>query len=78
MQHRASIVLLFAMAAGVSGYTQQRTHPISRGDISGTGELVGTWRLISRVVGLEDGCPSPKQYPRPNHSGSSSKKASDR
>jgi hypothetical protein len=55
MQHRASIVLLFAISAGVSGYTQQRAHPISRGDISGIGELVGTWRLISRVVALEDG-----------------------
>lgn len=55
MQHRAGIVLLFALSAGVSGYTQQRTHPTSRGDISGTGELVGTWRLISRVVALEDG-----------------------
>jgi len=54
VQHRAGIVLLFAISAGVSEYTQQRAHLTSRGDISGT-ELVGTWRLISRVVALEDG-----------------------
>jgi nicotinamidase-related amidase len=55
MRHRASIALLFAISAGVSGYTQQRAHPISRGDFSGTGESVGTLTLISRVVALEDG-----------------------
>ena len=57
MGHRAVLVLLFAVSAVVSGSTQQRNaHTTSPGDTSGTGrQLVGTWRLISRVVRLEDG-----------------------
>src|SRR6266849_10399061 len=53
MRHRAILVLLFAIATAVSGSTQQRN---GHTDISGSGgQLVGTWRLISRVVRLEDG-----------------------
>jgi lipocalin-like protein len=56
MWHRAGLVVLFAISAVVSGSTQQSSsHPTSPDDISGDGELVGTWRLISRVVRLEDG-----------------------
>jgi hypothetical protein len=57
MQHRAVLVLLFAIAAAVSGSTQQRNaRTTSPNGISGSeGQLVGTWRLISRVVTLEDG-----------------------
>ena len=57
MRHRAVLVLLFAISTAVSGSTQQRNaHAILQGDISGSGgQLVGTWRLISRVVRLEDG-----------------------
>ena len=57
MRHRAVLVLLFAIAAAVSGSTHQRNaRAILQGDISGSGgQLVGTWRLISRVVRLEDG-----------------------
>ena len=59
MGHRAVLMLLFAISAVVSGSTYQRNaHPISPSDISGSGgELVGTWRLISRVVTSEDGAP---------------------
>ncbi len=70
MGHRAVLVLLFAISAVVSGSVQQsNSNPTSLNDISGIGELVGTWRLISRVVKLEDGtvvqdltCP-PKTVP---------------
>src|SRR6202790_3969898 len=57
MQHRAVLVLLFAIAVAVSGSTQQRNaRTTSPNGISGRDEqLVGTWRLISRVVTLEDG-----------------------
>jgi len=60
MRHRAILavlVLLFAIATAVSGPTQQRNaHAVLQGAISGSGgQLVGTWRLISRVVRLEDG-----------------------
>jgi hypothetical protein len=57
MRHRAVLVLLIAIATAVSGSTQQRNaHTVLQGAISGSGgQLVGTWRLISRVVRLEDG-----------------------
>jgi hypothetical protein len=57
MQHRALLVLLFAVSAIVSGSTQQRDAATGfAGGISSGGEqLVGTWRLVSRVVSLEDG-----------------------
>jgi len=57
MRHRAVLVLLFAISTAVSGSTQQRSAPtVLQGAISGSGgQLVGTWRLISRVVRLEDG-----------------------
>jgi hypothetical protein len=57
MRHRAVLVLLFAMSTAVSGSTQQRNaRTILQGAISGSGgQLVGTWKLISRVVRLEDG-----------------------
>ena len=57
MGHRAVLVLLFAISTVVSGSTQQKNaHTTSPGDISGSGGLlVGTWRLVSRAVTLEDG-----------------------
>jgi Lipocalin-like domain len=57
MWYRAVLVLLFAISAAVSGSAQQRNaHTTSQGEISGGGrQLVGTWRLISRVVRSEDG-----------------------
>jgi hypothetical protein len=50
-------VFLFAILTAASGSTQQRNaHPTLRGDVSGSGgDLVSTWRLISRVARLEDG-----------------------
>ncbi len=57
MQHRAVLVFFFAITTAVSGSTPQRNaHTALEGHISGSGgQLVGTWRLISRVVRLEDG-----------------------
>jgi hypothetical protein len=57
MGRPAVLVLLVAISAVVSGSAQQKNaHTTSPGDISsGGGQLVGTWRLISRVVKLEDG-----------------------
>ena len=57
MRYRPILVLLFAISTAVSGSTQQRDARItSPSDTSGSGgQLVGTWRLISRVVRLEDG-----------------------
>ena len=57
MGHRAVLVLLFAISTLVSGFTRQNNaHIASPSDISGSGgQLVGTWRLISRVVAMEDG-----------------------
>jgi Lipocalin-like domain len=57
MRHRAVLVFLFAISTAVSGFTQQRNaHTTLHGDVSGSGgQLVGTWRLISRVVRLENG-----------------------
>jgi len=56
MRHRAVLVFLFAISTAVSGSTQKNAHTILQGAIPGSGgQLVGTWRLISRVVRLEDG-----------------------
>jgi hypothetical protein len=57
MWHRAVLVLLLAISAAVSGSTPQRNAGTTlQGEISSSGgQLVGTWRLISRVVRLEDG-----------------------
>jgi hypothetical protein len=57
MKQRAILGFLFAIAAVVWGAT---THAISHTEpqveISGSArQLVGTWRLVSRVVTLEDG-----------------------
>lgn len=57
MGQRAVLGFLFAISAVIWGPTppgNSRTTP--QGDTSaGGGQLVGTWRLISRVVRLEDG-----------------------
>jgi hypothetical protein len=57
MWHRAVLLLLLAISAAVSGSTPQRNAGTTlQGEISSSGgQLVGTWRLISRVVRLEDG-----------------------
>jgi hypothetical protein len=57
MRHRVVHVVLFAVSTAVSGSTPQRNaHTTLQGDVSGRrGQLVGTWRLISRVVRLENG-----------------------
>jgi hypothetical protein len=59
MQHRAALVLLFAMSAVGSGSTQHRNplKPLQANISGGAGQLVGTWRLVSRVVTLEDDTP---------------------
>jgi hypothetical protein len=60
MQGRAAVALLFAISAVVYGSARQRhTHDALPDRSSGSrGQLVGTWRLISRVVMLEDGTPA--------------------
>ena len=57
MGHRAVLGFLFAISAVVCGsITGGNSHLILSGDSSGSaGQLVGTWRLVSRVVKLEDG-----------------------
>ena len=57
MRHRAVLVFLFAISTAVSGSSPRRNaHTTLQGDISASGrQLVGTWRLITRVVRLEDG-----------------------
>jgi hypothetical protein len=57
MGHRVVLGLLFAISAVVWGSTPQgNSHTMLEADISGGGaQLVGTWRLISRVVRLKDG-----------------------
>src|SRR5215471_19046591 len=57
MGHRAIFGLLFVAFALVWRSTpQDNSRATSPGNISGSGEqLVGTWRLISRVDTLEDG-----------------------
>jgi len=57
MRCRAAVGLLFVISAVVSESSQQRNADATlpnRSSGSG-GKLVGTWRLISRVVTLEDG-----------------------
>jgi len=51
MAHRAILGLLFAISAVVSGFTLGGNFNSS----GSAGHLVGTWRLVSRVVTLEDG-----------------------
>jgi hypothetical protein len=57
MGQRVVLGLLFAMSAVVWGSAPQgNSHTKPQAEISdGAGQLVGTWRLISRVVRLEDG-----------------------
>ena len=51
MAHRAILGLLFAISAVVFGSTSGGNFNSS----GSAGHLVGTWRLVSRVVTLEDG-----------------------
>jgi hypothetical protein len=51
MGHRAVLGLLFAISAVVCGSTSGGSSHTT----GGGGHLVGTWRLVSRVVTLEDG-----------------------
>ena len=56
MGQRAVLGLLFAMSAVWATTPEENSHTKPQADISGSGaQLVGTWRLISRVVTLEDG-----------------------
>jgi hypothetical protein len=57
MRHRSVLGLLFAISAVVWGNTPQGSSRASlqANAAGGSGQLVGTWRLISRVVKLEDG-----------------------
>jgi Lipocalin-like domain len=57
MGHRAVLGLLFAISAVVWGITPQGSSRASlQTDVAGgRGQLVGTWRVVSRVVRLEDG-----------------------
>lgn len=54
---RYRLALLFALSIAVLGATEHNNgSSTSQGDVSGSRrELVGTWRLISRVVTLENG-----------------------
>ena len=55
--HRIGLALLFALTTAVPGGTQQKNTPsTSQGGVyPSRAQLVGTWRLISRAVKLEDG-----------------------
>jgi hypothetical protein len=57
MRYRVALAILFVVSTALLGAAQQQSaHSTSRGDLSGSpGQLVGTWRLTSRVVRLEDG-----------------------
>jgi Lipocalin-like domain len=56
MRQCAVLGLLFAISAVVWGSTPQgNSHTKPQADISGGGQLVGTWKLISRAVRLENG-----------------------
>jgi hypothetical protein len=59
MQHRAVLGLVFAVSAVFWGAKPlENSYTTLQGDISGgRAQLVGTWKLISRVVSLEDGTP---------------------
>ena len=57
MQRRAAVVLLLAISVVVSGSARQgNAHAtLPNGTSASARQLIGTWRLISRVVTLEDG-----------------------
>ena len=57
MRYRTVLALLCAISTVALASTQQRNAPpASQSGVSGSGgQLVGTWRLTSRVVRLEDG-----------------------
>ncbi len=56
MGHRAVLGLLVAASALLWGATPRISHKALEANISaGGGSLVGTWRLVSRVVTSEDG-----------------------
>ncbi len=56
MGHRAVLGLLVAVSAVLWGATPRSFHKALEANISaGGGSLVGTWRLVSRVVTSEDG-----------------------
>jgi hypothetical protein len=56
MVHRVVLGLLFAVSALVVRFTPHRNSYIyPQAEVSGARQLLGTWRLISRVVTLEDG-----------------------
>jgi Lipocalin-like domain len=57
MGHRTVVGLLFAISAVVWGAPPQGNsrESLQSNVAGGRGQLVGTWRLISRVVRLEDG-----------------------
>jgi hypothetical protein len=54
---RIGLALLFALTIAVPGGTQQKNAPsTSQGGVHASrAQLVGTWKLISRAVKLEDG-----------------------
>jgi len=54
--HRIGLALLFALTTAVPGGTQQKNTPsTSQGGVyPSRAQLVGTWKLISRAVKLED------------------------
>ena len=55
--HRIGLALLLALTTAVPGDTQQKNAPVtSQGGLyASRAQLVGTWKLISRAVKLEDG-----------------------
>jgi hypothetical protein len=56
MGQRAGLGLLLAVSALVWGSIPEgNSHFYTQADVSAAKQLVGTWRLISRVVTLEDG-----------------------
>ena len=57
MRYRIVLAFLFVLFTAFLGVAEQKNaSATSRADVSGgRGQLVGTWRLISRVVTLEDG-----------------------
>jgi hypothetical protein len=60
MQHRAVLVLLLTISAAVFSGPLNRGMLLQlrqNGTSGGEGQIVDTWRLISRVVTSEDGTP---------------------
>jgi hypothetical protein len=55
--HRIGLALLLALSTAVPGGTQQKNAPSTSpgGVYASRAQLVGTWKLISRAVKLEDG-----------------------